>query len=212
MTLAYQRVLDRKRVALLPTLKLLTQRGFYLAGGTGLALQLAHRRSIDFDFYLPDDFDSQRLHQALAARVREARLVRIGDGTLIVRLNGVECSGFRYAYPLLKPLVTNEYLAVASIEDIAAMKLAAVIQRGTRRDYVDLFVLIERFGLEKLLGLARKKYEGFNEYVALQALTYFEDADRDPEPARLRLATPLTWEDVKRGIERHVRAFIADVS
>ena len=212
MRLAYQQVLDRKRVALLPTLKLLTQRGFYLAGGTGLALQLAHRRSMDFDFYRREDFDPQRLHQALAARVRDVALVRTGDGTLIVRLNGVECSGFRYAYPLLKPLVTNDYLAVASLEDIAAMKLAAVIQRGTRRDYVDLFVLIERFSLKKLLGLARKKYKGFNEYVALQALTYFEDADRDPEPARLRLTTPLNWEDVKRRIERHVRTFIADVS
>ena len=199
-------------MALLPTLRLLTQRGFYLAGGTGLALQLAHRRSVDFDFYRREDFDPQRLHQALAARVREARLVRTGDGTLIVRLNGVECSGFRYAYPLLKPLVTNDYLAVASLEDIAAMKLAAVIQRGTRRDYVDLFVLIERFGLKQLLGLARKKYKGFNEYVALQALTYFEDAERDPQPARLRLTTPLDWEDVKRGIERHVRTFIAEAS
>ena len=212
MRLVYQRVLDRKRVALLPTLRLLTQRGFYLAGGTGLALQLAHRRSMDFDFYRREDFDPQRLHQALAARVREARLVRTGDGTLIVRLNGVECSGFRYAYPLLKPLVTNDYLAVASLEDIAAMKLAAIIQRGARRDYVDLVVLLDRFGLKKLLGLARKKYKGFNEYLALQALTYFEDADRDPDLARLRLMTPLNWEDVKRGIERHVRTFIADVS
>lgn len=56
--------------------------------------------------------------------------MRTADGTLISRLNGIECSAFRYRYPLLKPLVVNEYLAVASVEDIAAMKLAAIIQRG----------------------------------------------------------------------------------
>jgi len=208
MTLAYQRVLDRKQVALLPTLRLLTQRGFYLAGGTGLALQLAHRRSIDFDFYRPGDFDPQRLYQALASRVRHARLVRSADGTLIARLNDVECSGFRYAYPLLKPLVTNEYLAVASLEDIAAMKLAAIIQRGTRRDYFDLYVLLERFSLKRILGLARKKYQGFNDYVALQALTYFEEAEHDPEEARLAPFVPMKWQHVKRSLERAVRDFI----
>jgi predicted nucleotidyltransferase component of viral defense system len=105
-------------------------------------------------------------------------------------------------------LVTDEHLAVASLEDIAAMKLAAIIQRGTRRDYFDLSVLLERFGLKRLLDFASKKYKGFNEYIALQALTYFEDAEHDPEAARLKPFASVGWEEVKRGMERHVRALI----
>ena len=97
---------------------------------------------------------------------------------------------------------------VASLEDIAAMKLVAIIQRGTRRDYFDLYVLLERFGLKKLLAMARKKYRGFNEYIALQALVYFDDAERDPEERRLRPFAKTSWEAVKRRLEQHVAAFV----
>lgn len=206
--LAYQQVLDRKRLALLPTLKRLTQKEFYLAGGTALALQLQHRRSEDFDFYTMKEFDPQRLYQEVSVRVQQPQMVRIADGTLIMRVNGVECSAFRYPYPLLRPLVANQYLRVASLEDIAAMKLAAIIQRGARRDYFDLYVLLQRFTLKQLLALARKKYQGFNEYVALQALVYFEDAERDPEEQRSRLFAQTTWDEVKRVLEQQVKAFV----
>lgn len=208
MPLAYEQVLDRKRRALLPTFHGLTRQGFYLAGGTGLALHLQHRRSEDFDFYTTKDFDPQRLYQQMSAMVQKTTLVRLADGTLIMRLNHVECSAFRYRYPLLKPLVVTRYLTVASLEDIAAMKLVAIIQRGTRRGYFDLSVLLERFGLKTLLAMARKKYRGFNEYIALQALVYFDDAERDPEERRLRPFAKTSWGAVKRRLERHVAAFV----
>ena len=207
MSLDYE-ILDRTRRALLPTLARLKREGFYLAGGTGLALQLKHRQSLDFGFYTPGEFDPQQLYANLAANVRTASLVRTADGTLISRLNGVECSAFRHRYPLLKPLVVNEYLAVASVEDIAAMKLAAIIQRGAKRDFFDLCVLLKRFELKKLLALTRKKYPGMNEYIILQALTYFDEADRDPEGMRLKPVKPMAWADVKRRIEQAVRTFV----
>ena len=207
MKLGYE-ILDRTRRALLPTLARLKREGFYLAGGTGLALQLQHRRSLDFDFYTQSEFDPQRVYADLATHVRAASLVRTADGTLISRLNGVECSAFQYRYPLLKPLIINEYLAVASVEDIAAMKLAAIIQRGAKRDFFDLYVLLKRFELKKLLALTRKKYPGMNEYLMLQALTYFDEADRDPEGMRLKPVKPMAWDDVKRQIEQSVRTFI----
>ena len=207
MGLGYE-ILDRARRALLPTLARLKREGFYLADGTGLALQLKHRQSLDFDFYTPGDFDPQRLYADLAVNVRAASLVRTADGTLISRLNGVECSAFRYRYPLLKPLIINEYLAVASVEDIAAMKLAAIIQRGAKRDFFDLAVLLKQFRLKKLLALARKKYPGMNEYIILQALTYVDEADRDPEGRRLKPVRPMAWDDVKLQIEQSVRTLI----
>ena len=208
MGLAYEQALDRPRRKVLPLLTLFKERRFYLAGGTGLALQLAHRRSEDFDFYTPQPFEPEELFRELLQRHRRAKLTRQAEGTLMVRLHEIECSAFRYPYPLVRPLVRDAWLAVASVEDIAAMKLAAIIQRGARRDYFDLYVLIARFGLKRLLGFARRKYPGFNDYVALQALTYFEDADHDPEEARLAPFVPITWSRIKRSLEGTVREFI----
>ena len=112
-------------------------RTFYLAGGTALALHLGHRRSGDFDFFRGKDF----LPQDLLSSLRETGMVRVlqeATGTLTVMLREVPTSFFRYDYPLLRPLHESPWsLSLADPEDIAAMKLAALAGRGSRKDFVD---------------------------------------------------------------------------
>lgn len=192
-------VLDRKRLEILPKLEFLRKEyGFYLAGGTALALQMKHRTSIDFDFYGPRDFDPQVLFRKLKRQFKTLVSTHTAEGTLMVGYQDIEMSFFRYAYPLLKPLVRTEYLDLLSIQDIASMKIIAIVQRGTKRDFVDVYYLLKRLGLHSMVKFTEQKYPVFNRYIGLRALTYFEDADEDKSRRRLETFEKISWEKIKQ--------------
>jgi len=163
-------------------------RTFYLAGGTALALHLGHRRSGDFDFFRGKDF----LPQDLLSSLRETGMVRVlqeATGTLTVMLREVPTSFFRYDYPLLRPLHESPWsLSLADPEDIAAMKLAALAGRGSRKDFVDLYVYTREVApLEQTFSRFREKYRGVavDPYQLVRSLTFFEDAEAEPMPDML---------------------------
>jgi len=191
-------ILDKKRLTLLPKLNFLKEMGFYLAGGTALALQIKHRLSVDFDFYNQKKFDSAGIYQKFQTqKPKKLLLDTMAENTLILEINAVGISLFSYNYPLLKPFITSEYLNIASLEDIAAMKLIAIIQRGIKRDFIDLYFLCGLLGLEKIMDLTKHKYTGFNKYLACQALVYFRDAE-EKQTREINLLRPLEWENVKK--------------
>lgn len=98
----------------------------------------------------------------------------------------------------MQDLIKSQYCNLASLEDIAAMKMIAVIQRGTKRDFIDLYFLIKKMGLEKIFGFAGEKYPGFNEYLALQSLTYFKDAEIENNDRNIVLFESFNWKDAKK--------------
>lgn len=203
--IVYLEILDTKRQKLLNQLKFLKKEGFYLAGGTALALQIKHRLSIDFDFYNQRGFDSNNLLEKLQNFIEQVTLIQASENTLLVKANGIEVSFFKYPYPLIKPSIVTENLNLASLEDIGAMKLIAIIQRGTYRDFVDLYFIIKKVGLAELLKLAERKYPPFNKYLALQSLTYFEDAEKEPKGTKGGLFKALKWSEIKNFITNQVR-------
>ena len=170
--------------------------GFYLAGGTGLALQLGHRRSLDLDFFGPGPFNEDQLLQrlqllpgfGLASRDRQ---------TLHVQIGGVKVSFLGCTYPVLFPFAPFLDVPVAAPKDIACMKISAIASRGTRRDFIDLFMVAEQEGVGALCVLFREKFAAANYSLVhiLKSLTYFDDADGEPMPHMLM---PVSWEDVKR--------------
>jgi len=190
-------ILDKKRIGLLKKLGFIEKYGFYLAGGTALALQIGHRDSLDFDFYTEKKFDSQKLREEFDKRFEKVQEIYIAEGTLGLEVDGIGVSFFKYPYPLIRPLEKMESICLASKEDIAAMKIIAISQRGKRRDFVDIYFLITEFGLEKIIEFVKEKYPMFNIYVGLQGLVYFKDADEDPEKGRFRLLKEVEWEGVK---------------
>lgn len=183
--------------------------GFYLAGGTALALQLGHRRSVDFDFFAPDPFDS-------GAKVRE--LDQVGDFELFHQdkdtvngsLDGVRLSFFHFPYRLLQPLLSFKSLAVARRLDISAMKVQAIAGRGSRKDFIDLYFLLKEYSLEKIMAAHSAKFGSklANRYHAFKSLVYFADAENEPMP---RMLIPVSWPQVKKTIEREVKK-IADLN
>jgi len=200
-------IFDRKRKKLLSELSFLNKYGFYMAEGTALALQIGHRTSLDFDFYTRKRFDSRKLREEFDRRFKEIREIYIAEDTLGLSVNGIGISFFRYPYPLIKSCQKIDSICLASKEDIAAMKILAISQRGKKRDFIDIYFLIKEFGLSQVIEFIKEKYPMFNVYVGLQGLTYFKDADEDPEKRRFKLFKEVRWNEVKKFIIKEVNKF-----
>ena len=168
--------------------------GFYLAGGTGLALHLGHRRSADLDLFRQDAFSPERVVEKLQALDR-VRIRQIEPGTVHFDLNDTKASLLHYGHPLLFPLQRFMTVEVADPREIACMKVSAIASRGTRRDFVDLYVVAQTYGLVHVFTWFQRKFVGtpYSRIHLLKALTYFEDADREPMPDML---VPLDWHTV----------------
>ncbi|PIZ27754.1 hypothetical protein COY45_00770 [Candidatus Berkelbacteria bacterium CG_4_10_14_0_8_um_filter_42_34] len=199
-------VLDKKRQKLLSQLGFLKKYGFYMAGGTALALHLGHRTSLDFDFYTRKKFNNQSFLRELEKRFKTTILIETAEQTLIVRINEVEVSFFHYPYPLAYPFLNIGRVSLASKEDIAAMKIIAVSDRGTKRDFIDIYFLLKEFSIEKMFGFIKKKYPNFNIYVGLRGLTYFADAE-EKQKRRLYLFHFVSWTEVKRILIKEVKNY-----
>jgi hypothetical protein len=178
---------------------------FYLAGGTGLALHLGHRFSIDLDFFSPHAEAVGADQRAILREMFEDPTLSITfdkDATFVATWREVGLSFFRlHLYPLVQPTLLVNGVHVASLEEIGAMKLAAIIDRGTRKDLVDLYFILQRVPIERLFQVAAVKYARVRTFAisAVRALAYFEDAEALPMP---RMIDHTPWSDMKRFLER----------
>lgn len=176
--------------------------GFYLAGGTALALELGHRISIDLDFFSTDNFSTKEIADKIKTKGR-LEISSKDDGTLNGSLDGVKISFFKYPHKLL--FKTKEYhgVALADERDIAAMKILAISERGSKKDFIDLFVILRIYSLNDILAFFNEKYKDYNYNMLhiLKSLIYFSDADLDPEPVYINL---INWSEAKEVIKNVV--------
>ncbi len=183
---------------------------YYLAGGTGLALMEGHRVSVDLDVFterLPDTEDVLRL---LRRHIPEHSVTSLSAGTVYLDVLGVQVSVIEYKYPLLGPTVSSDTdaMRLANRDDIAAMKLSAIANRGSRKDFVDLWVLVTRHRpLAEYLALYQEKFEVRDVGHVVRSLVHFDDAERDPP---LRLLADIEWDLVKRDFRSRVDSLVAD--
>jgi len=180
-------------------------RSFYLAGGSAVALHLGHRISIDLDFFtLQDDYAAESLTQQLRA-IGHLDIQQQSRGTLIGLLKGVRISFFSYPYPTLAEMAALDNVVVAHLLDIALMKLVAISQRGTKRDFIDLYFICQHgYRLDDLLRQIPEKYRAvsYSSYHLLRSLAYFADAEEDETPHML---VPFEWDHVKQFFEDEAR-------
>jgi hypothetical protein len=177
---------------------------FYLAGGTGLALHLGHRFSVDLDFFSPDEAavgPDQRDALRLLLNDPSLAITYDKDGTFVATWQGVGVSFFRLPlYPLVQQPALLEGVLLATMPEIGAMKLAALIDRGTRKDMVDLYYVLQVVSLETIFEVAAVKYARVRSFPvsAIRALAYFADAEALPMP-RMLDRTP--WSKMKKFLE-----------
>ena len=179
---------------------------FYLAGGTGLALRLGHRRSVDLNFIIGEDFNEDSMLQKVQ-HLEGFALVAKEPGTIYANIRKTKVSFITYSYPILFPFQAFLGVNVADSSDIGCMKISAIASRGTKCDFVDLYCLAEEQGLKELLGWFTRKFSQTNYRMPhiLKSLCYFEEAEQDPIPHMLM---SLSWEEVKQFFAREAPRLI----
>lgn len=179
---------------------------FYLAGGTALAIQLGHRESIDLDWFCKGEFSNAKIKQELI-KLGSLQIINESEDTINAVLDNVKISFLRYDYELLFPLINFEKINLADERDIAAMKIDVCSSRGSKKDFIDIFFLLQKYSLEELISFFEKKYEGisYNKLHILKSLVYFEDAENDPMPIMIK---NINWEDVKTNIRENTNKLV----
>jgi hypothetical protein len=183
-----------------------------LAGGTALALHLGHRLSQDFDFFTPQSFSSDKIIQKLRDLKLKTEIQQQSKDTFLGFVNGVKCSVFKYPYPFLDQKSECMKVPVAGLLDIAAMKVIAICQRGTKRDFVDLYFILQKIPFKKIAENIIQKYgaESVNSLMVGKALVYFDDAENDPDPFYTGEHRP-SWKTVKKFFVKNVRQLVLDL-
>ena len=180
--------------------------GFYLAGGTSLALQLGHRQSEDLDFFTRNELLPARITE----RMQNMGTLRVSQDeprTINAVLNDVKVSFLSYPYPLHFPLLELDGRLLADERDIAAMKLSAIAGRGAKKDFIDVFFLLQKYPLETMLGFFETMFakQQYNRLHVFKSLIYFNDAEHDPDPIMI---LPADWEVVKQYLVIEVQKLV----
>ena len=178
--------------------------GMRLVGGTSLALQYGHRQSIDLDFFGHINVGQDEL----VAKLSETGSLTVTNRTphiLQTIINNVKVDFVEYGfYKWIDQPIIEAGICLASDKDIAAMKVNAIMGRGSKKDFIDLFVLLQHYSLSDILQFYKLKYPEYSEYRALLSMTYFEDAEMQDTP---KLFIQDSWEDIKRTIIDTVRVY-----
>lgn len=175
-----------------------------LVGGTALALQLGHRQSVDLGLFGTIDASSEEIREALSES-HSLTVVKESRNINIYLIDGIKVDFVNYKYEWIDNPVEEDTIILAGIKDIAAMKIAAVVGRGTKKDFIDLFFLLRQYSLQEILQLYLQKYPDGSLFIALKSLTYFEDAETDPMPVMFE---KVNWNDVKARIKQAVASFM----
>jgi predicted nucleotidyltransferase component of viral defense system len=180
---------------------------FNLVGGTALALQLGHRISVDLDFFSLHDFDGdvilfelQKIFN-LNVTMNKANQLMLNveyppKSDLVVKLDIL-----KYPYPLISSIINFDDIRLLAIEDIIPMKLSAIANRGAKKDFYDIYFLLNQFSLKEMLSLFSQKFPNISHFHLLKSLVYFDDADEDANP---KLLIQISWGQVKTTIEKEV--------
>jgi hypothetical protein len=174
-----------------------------LVGGTSLALQLGHRKSVDIDLFGVLEADEIAVSNALKA-FENVTILQKSANINIYTIEGIKVDIVNYSYPWLAPANEEDDLQLAHLKDIAAMKLSAITGRGTKKDFIDIYFLSQIFSLKEMLEYYKQKYFDGSEFLVIKSLTYFEDADPEQSPVMLH---PVSWEEVQQSILTQVASY-----
>jgi hypothetical protein len=186
--------------------KITADNNFYLAGGTALAIQLEHRESIDLDWFSADFFSNEKIKNQLA-QMGKFKLEQEEEGTLHGVLDDVKITFLHYKYQPVFPLINFKEVKLADERDIAVMKLDAISSRGSKKDFIDLYFLLEKYSLKELFEFFENRYKDieYNKIHLIKSLLYFEEAEQDPMPIMIR---DKNWQEIKEKIKTEALDFL----
>ena len=174
-----------------------------LVGGTALALQYGHRSSVDLDLFGKIDIDGYELQSILS----KYGVLKVENETKIIHqyyIDNIKVDVVNYPFEWISPIIEEDGIRLASPIDIAAMKMNAIEGRGTKKDFIDMYMLLQHYSLKEIIAFYQQKYPNYSIFRALRSLTYFEDAEDQFMP---RMFIEDTWEDMKLYITNQVKLY-----
>lgn len=174
---------------------------FALGGGTNLALRLAHRLSIDLDFFTNSEFHNAVIFQAIIREFPMAELLFEQNQTMMFSINGIKVDFILYPFAWLQPFELNEKSRLISVEDLIPMKLQALSNRFSKKDFWDIAFLLNDYPLGKMIKFFKAKFPQVDTGFIIHSLTNFEEAEREPDPVCL---LPKTWMEIKQQLNKTV--------
>lgn len=158
-----------------------TLHSFNLVGGTALSLQIGHRKSIDLDLFTQTDFVADEILQHLLDNGYSPQVRHVQKQTLIVEIEGIKVDFIRFRYPFANDILLWEDIRLADIRDIACMKIDAIMGRGKKKDFCDLYFLLQRFSLKDMMTWYANMFQHSTLFHVFKSLTWFEDANLEGE-------------------------------
>lgn len=175
-----------------------------LVGDTALALHFGHRLSIDLDLFGNIEDGPETLQITFTKQHLPFAAIHTSTNICQYLIHSVQVDIVNYPYPWLADPIIYEGITLAGLADIAAMKLSAITNRGTKKDFIDLFFLLNIFSLEEMLDLYKEKYASGAIFNVIRSLSYFNDADAEPMP---KMLTPCEWTEAKNIIVQAIQHF-----
>jgi hypothetical protein len=175
-----------------------------LVGGTSLALQLGHRKSIDLDLFGLLGTDEHELRDILKT-IGSISILEKSKNINIVLIDKIKVDFVNYSYPWLEDAIVKDNITLASKKDIAAMKLEAICGRGTKKDFIDLYFLLNQYRLSEMMDFYKEKFSDGSDFLVLRSLGYFDDAEDEAMPEML---LPVDWNMVKKKIANCVNELL----
>lgn len=174
-----------------------------LVGGTALALQYGHRNSIDLDFFGEIEADTETIKEVLRKHGK-LTVIKESQNIKLYQLDGIKIDIVNYKYTWIDNPITEGKIVLASPKDIAAMKINAIEGRGTKKDFIDMYFLLQFYSLKEILFFYQKKYPENSIFRALMSLSYFDDAEQQLMP---KMFFSIKWADMKNYILNQVELY-----
>lgn len=177
---------------------------FRLCGGTALALHIGHRKSNDADFVLDREFNTDETAALLTKLFQKVTDLHTGAHGLFARVNGIKTDFLTWNLPFIRPPVISDGITLTHVEEIIAMKLFAITQRGEKKDYMDIAIMLREYSVKDMLGFYKERHKGSDEMNVLRSLSSFSDIENQPEPVMLN---SFTWNETKSKLRKAVKDF-----
>ena len=169
---------------------------FLLVGGTALALQLGHRTSTDIDLFTTEKFDTESFLNTIRVDYQVSIRHLMGHA-ILVDIAEVKTDFVFQQSQIIGEIIEKDSIRMASLKDIAAMKISAITARGRKRDFIDLYCLMKHYPLPDIINFFLDKYKDATAMLAIRSLFYFVDAENDFDP---KCFFTYNWKKVKQTI------------
>ena len=178
---------------------------FNLGGGTALALQLGHRISIDADFICAKDFDKEAILKLVLDTFPGANDIHTGTFGVFLKVGNVKLDFLSWGIPFIRPAVEIRNWRLLNIGDIAAMKCFAILQRGEKKDYIDIAAILKEYHLGQILSFYKERHSGSDVATIIRFLSSYSDIEQQPLPTMM---DHTTWDEAKQVIQHSITEFM----